>query len=108
MSWTAMSMTGRKRPLSFSSMKKLFPLEICNSNSRYCVCSNMTLIGYLKYLGIVIIIFFSYFQYSFLVEECGLSLEKKIEASPIRVFLVSISQVPLNTGHCGRRILCHC
>lgn len=46
MSWTAMWRTGRKRPLSFSSMKKLFPSEICSSNSRYYILgdSNMAFI----------------------------------------------------------------
>lgn len=105
MSWTAISMTGRKRPLSFSSMKKLFPSEICNSNSRYCVCNNMTLTCYLKYPGTVIIISFIIFSIRFLVwSNIGEELR-----DPLSEFsLLSSVQVPFNTGHCRRRILCHC
>lgn len=89
-------------------MKKLFPSEICNSNSRYCVCSNMTLICYLKFLGTVIIIFFHYFQYPFFSGGVWTSIGEKLR-NPLSEFsLLSSVQVPFNTGRCRRRIVCHC
>ncbi len=101
-----MSKTGRKRPLSFSSMKKLFPSEICNSNSRYCVCCKMTLC-YLKFLGTVIIIFFHYFQYPFF-RGVWTRIGEKLRDPLSEFSLLSSVQVPFNTGRCGRRILGHC